>query len=99
MVSFSLSRFNHATGLLGMSYAEFSVSEISPMTLTGLRLVSMFGLVAMETGVGKTKDRIRINNLTLINFVIKVVGPCHEQTLTLYMMGIQVGTMLNCLRC
>ena len=83
-------RFNHATGLLGMSYAEFSVSEISSLTLLGLKVVSMLGLVAMETGVGKTKDRIKINNLTLINFVIKLVGPCHEQTLTLYMMALQV---------
>ena len=73
-----------------MSYAEFAESDVSSLTLLGLKVVSMLGLVAMETGLGKSNDRIRVNNLTLINFVIKWVGPCHEQTLTLYMMALQV---------
>lgn len=73
-----------------MSYAQFHTSEVSQLTLAVLKVVSMLGLVAMETKVGKDENMIRINNLTLINFVIKCVGPCHEQTLTLYMMGLQV---------
>ncbi len=68
------------------------------MTLVGLKVLSMLGLVAMETGLGKTKDKNRVNNFTLINFVIKVVGPCHEQTLTLYMMGLQVWTCITMVR-
>ena len=74
-----------------MSYAEFSASEASALTLVALKVASMLRLVSMETGLGKTKDGVRVNNLTLINFVIHCVGPCHEQTLTLYMLAIQVG--------
>lgn len=86
-------RFNSDTGLLGMSYAKFSRSEVSQPTIALLKAANMLGLVSMETGVGEDKDMIRINNLTLINFVIKCVGPCHEQTLTLYMMMFQVSSI------
>lgn len=86
-------RFNHSTGLLGMSYAQFRPSEVSPLTLGILKLASTFGVITMETEVGEDKDMIRINNLTVINFVIKCVGPCHEQTLTIYMMAIQVRSL------
>ena len=88
---FFVCRFNRETGLLGMSYAQFKNSEISPLTLTLLKVVHMLGLISMETGVGEKKDTIKMNNLTLINFVIKCIGPCHEQTLTLYMLGLQVS--------
>ena len=77
-----------------MSYTEFNPSKVSGFTITLLKLASSLHLVSMETGVGGDKDMVRVNNLTLINFVIKCVGPCHEQTLTLYMMGIQVGAEL-----
>lgn len=51
----------------------------------------MLRLVTMETGVGDKKDEVRINNLTIINFVLRLTGPTHEQTLTLYMLLIQVA--------
>ena len=62
-------------------------SELGQFGSTILNLLSMLRLVAMETN---KKDMIRVNNLTLINFVLKINGPTHECTLTLYMLGIQV---------
>ena len=50
----------------------------------------------METNVGDKKDEIRVNNLTIINFVLKTIGPTHERTLTLYMLGIQVRLFSGC---
>ena len=73
-----------------MSYAQFHPSELGQFGSTILNLLSMLRLVAMETNVGDKKDMIRVNNFTLINFVLKVNGPTHERTLTLYMLGIQV---------
>ena len=70
-----------------MSYAQSNPSELGRFGSTLLNLLSMLRLVAMETNVG---DMIRVNNLTLINFVLKVNGPTHKRTLTLYMLGIQV---------
>ena len=92
-----LFRLNRSTGLLGMSYAQFHPSELRRGGHLVLYLLSMLSLVTMETNVGDKKDEIRINNLTLINFVLKCIGPCKEERLTLYVMGIQVkGTWLVC---
>lgn len=70
-----------------MSFVEFHPSDVTGLTLSVLKMLAVLRIVAMETGIGK----IRINNLTLINFVIKCVGPCHERILTLYVMIIQVS--------
>ena len=70
-----------------MSYAQFHPSELGKFGSTLLNLLSMLRLVAMETN---KQDMIPVNNFTLINFVLKINGPTHERTLTLYILGIQV---------
>ena len=56
----------------------------------------LFGMVVVEDDVGEEKNEIRVNNLTLINFVLKFTGPTHEQTLTIYLMVIQVCAFYMC---
>jgi len=74
-----------------MSYAEFPEATVSPGILRLLKVARGLGLVSMETGLGDKKDLVRVNNLTIINFVLKWVGPTHEGRLTSYMMTIQVS--------
>ena len=88
--SLSSFRFNRSTELLEMSYAQFKLEEFRRGGGVLLKVLHMFGLVAMETGVGEKKDEVRVNNLTLINFVIKFVGPQREDRLTAIMLAIQV---------
>ena len=45
----------------------------------------------VQHGIGEDKLYTQVNNLTLINFVIKVLGPVHERNLTLIMLFIQVS--------
>lgn len=73
-----------------MSYAQFKRDELGPGGGPLLKLLHMLRLVALETGVGEKKDEIRVNNLTLINFVIKFVGPQREDRLTAILLAIQV---------
>ncbi len=73
-----------------MSFAEFPERSVSPLVIVILKLARRLGLVSMETNMGEKKDLVRINNLTIINFVLNWVGPTHEERLTSYMMGIQV---------
>ena len=73
-----------------MSYAQFKWDELGPGGGPLLKLLHMLRLVALETGVGEKKDEIRVNNLTLINFVIKFVGPQREDRLTAILLAIQV---------
>lgn len=74
-----------------MSYAQFKPEQLGQGGQALLQLLHMLRLVAMETGVGEKKDEIRVNNLTLINFVIKCIGPQHEDKLTAIMLAIQVA--------
>ena len=37
-----------------------------------------------------TVDMVECNNLTLINFILRLTGPMHEQTLTVAILVIQV---------
>ena len=83
-------RFDCKTNLLGMSYAQFPPDQLGPGGDLFLKVVHMFGLAKVEWGVGDSGKDVKVNNLTLINFVLKFVGPTHEQTLTIYMMLIQV---------
>lgn len=85
-----LPRFNPDTGLLGMSYSVFKMSDLHPLGKLLLSVFSLLRLVTVEEGVGEDKKSTRVNNLTLINFVIKVMGPLHERTLTIIIMGIQI---------
>ncbi|KAJ7333055.1 UDP-N-acetylglucosamine--dolichyl-phosphate N-acetylglucosaminephosphotransferase [Desmophyllum pertusum] len=86
-----LPKFNQETDLLGMSYTVFKTSDLHPLGKLILSVFSLLKLVQVENGVGEDKKLTRVNNLTLINFVIKMFGPLHERTLTTIMLGIQVG--------
>ena len=84
-------RFNPKTGLLDMSHAQFPSDHLGPGGGLFLSLVGTLGLAKVERGVGEKGNEIRVNNLTIINFVLKLIGPTHERTLTVYMMAIQVS--------
>jgi len=73
-----------------MSYTTFKTSDLRPLGKL-LSVFSLLKLVHVETGVGEDKESTRVNNLTLLNFVLKILGPLHERTLTLIILGIQVS--------
>jgi len=90
-----LPKFNPETGFIGMSYTTFKTSDLRPLGKLFLSLFSHLKLVHVEMGVGEDKESTRVNNLTLLNFVLKILGPLHERTLTLIILGIQVcGSMV-----
>ena len=78
-----------------MSYTTFKTSDLRPLGKLFLSIFSLLKLVHMEAGVGEDKESTRVNNLTLLNFVLKTLGPLHERTLTLIILGIQVSLNLN----
>ena len=91
MLYICLNRLNPETGKLGMSHSVFKKTDIRPLGKLILSVFSLLRLVQVEDGVGEDKKSMRVNNFTLINFVIKMLGPLHERTLTTIMLGIQVG--------
>ena len=73
-----------------MSYATFPVEELGPVGGAFLKTVHWFGLADVQWVMIDKKHQISVNNLTIINFVLKFIGPTHERTLTIYMILIQV---------
>lgn len=94
-ICFYLFRFNPETGFIGMSYTTFKTSDLRPLGKLFLSLFSHLKLVHVEMGVGEDKESTCVNNLTLLNFVLKILGPLHERTLTLIILGIQASLNLN----
>ena len=69
----------------------FKTSDLRPLGKLILSIFSLLRLVQVENDMGEDKKSTRVNNFTLINFVIKMLGPLHERTLTTIMLGIQVS--------
>ncbi|XP_002730450.2 UDP-N-acetylglucosamine--dolichyl-phosphate N-acetylglucosaminephosphotransferase-like [Saccoglossus kowalevskii] len=85
-----LPKYDPKTNKLGMSYSRFKPSELKPLGSLALYLFKLFGLVQINYNVGEDGEYMECNNLTLINLIIKILGPTHEQTLTVYLLIIQV---------
>eukprot|EP00118_Oscarella_pearsei_P020901 m.231327 g.231327 ORF g.231327 m.231327 type:complete len:302 (+) comp40067_c4_seq6:353-1258(+) len=85
-----LPKFNPETGLLEMSYSQFKRSDLGAVGRIFLKVVGFLRLADVQDGKGEDGDEMRVSNLTLINFVIKIVGPVKENRLTALMLGIQV---------
>ena len=86
-------RFDRATGLLGMSYAKFPPDQLGPGGAALLKTLSFLGLAKVDWSPPSGKEKkgeISVNNLTIINFLLKFIGPTHERTLTIYIMTVQV---------
>jgi UDP-N-acetylglucosamine--dolichyl-phosphate N-acetylglucosaminephosphotransferase len=84
-----LPRLNRKSGLLGISWAQFNPSHLSPLGRLTLSILQTFRLVTTEAA--SEEGEIRINNLTIINFLLRLTGPTHEQTLTVRVLLLQVA--------
>ncbi|NWI69048.1 GPT acetylglucosaminephosphotransferase, partial [Todus mexicanus] len=90
--SFNVSfRLNPRTGKLEMSYSKFKTKSLSALGTNILKVaVKVLHIVDVRSGIDEDGEYTECNNMTLINFVIKLIGPTHEQNLTLLLLLIQV---------
>ncbi|XP_072049660.1 UDP-N-acetylglucosamine--dolichyl-phosphate N-acetylglucosaminephosphotransferase-like [Amphiura filiformis] len=84
-----LPKYNPKTDKLGMSYTQFKSKDLNIIGRLFVWLFSTLRLIEIKTGVGEDGQYTQSNNFTLINFVLRLVGPTHEQTLVIYMLIIQ----------
>ena len=74
-----------------MSIAHFPKSQLKPLGSLALCILQTFGLVHVTIIKDEgQEDVVECNNLTLINFILKLLGPMHEQTLTVFLLVLQV---------
>lgn len=55
-----------------------------------LQVAELIKLLEVRKGQERDGDFIECNNMTIINLVLKLLGPIHERNLTIIMLIIQV---------
>ena len=76
-----------------MSMTSFKSKDLGFLGKIFLKVLSTLKLAHVAT---LKDDMIEMNNLTLINFVIYVLGPMHERTVVVVLMTIQVHVWFYC---
>lgn len=64
--------------------------DLKSKTLNPLQVAELLKLLEVRRSQEGDDDFIECNNMTLINLVLKFLGPTHERTLTVIMLIIQV---------
>ena len=47
-------------------------------------------LIDMREGIGEDGEYTECSNMTIINLALHIIGPTHEQQLTIYLLSFQV---------
>ncbi|XP_032632037.1 UDP-N-acetylglucosamine--dolichyl-phosphate N-acetylglucosaminephosphotransferase isoform X2 [Chelonoidis abingdonii] len=89
-----LPRFNPGTGKLEMSYSKFRTKSLSALGKYILKVSETLHIVDVRQELDEDEEYTECNNMTLVNFVIKLIGPVPEQTLTVLLLLIQVRQIL-----
>ncbi|KAF8791954.1 UDP-N-acetylglucosamine--dolichyl-phosphate like protein [Argiope bruennichi] len=84
-----LPRFNRAQNVLEPSTVIFREASLSPLGRLSLFVARTFRLVHIKEDVRDGEVYSECTNFTLINFMLKVLGPTHERTLTIYLLTMQ----------
>ena len=83
-------RYNPETDKVSMSYSRFKPSDLRFPGGLVLKIFHLCGLCDFRHNVGEDGEYMECSNLTIINLMIKVLGPINEGTLTKVLLGIQV---------
>ena len=73
-----------------MSYTRFKATELKPLGKLFLFLFKTLHMVDLREVVGEDGGYVEVNNFTLNNFILKLLGPVHEGTLVIILLSIQV---------
>ncbi|KAG9482586.1 UDP-N-acetylglucosamine--dolichyl-phosphate N-acetylglucosaminephosphotransferase [Eleutherodactylus coqui] len=84
-----LPRFDPSTGKLNMSYSKFKTQSLPALGSLFIQVAEALHLVDVQREQAD-KEFMEISNLTLINFVLKIIGPTEEKKLTIILLMIQV---------
>lgn len=85
-----LPRLNADGDKLGMSYSKFKAKDLSELGAFILKVTETLRIVKVRRKLDEDEEYIECNNMTLINFVLKIIGPTHERTLTIILLLTQV---------
>jgi len=74
-----------------MSTVRFKDKDLGFLGRLSIRILESLRLLAVRRNIGEHKEYMECNNFTLVNLVLKLFGPMHEQTTTIILLLIQVS--------
>ena len=92
---YRLPKYNEETDRLEISTVTFKQSNLGFVGSTCVQILSTFKLLVVKKHICEDGEYMEVNNLTLMNFIIKLYGPMHEKDLVYLLLLIQVAA--NCL--
>lgn len=79
-----------------MSYSRFKTKSLSSLGTFILKVAESLRLVTVRHGANEDGAYTECNNLTIINLLLKVLGPTNERNLTVFLLLVQVlGSVLT----
>jgi len=86
-----LPKLDEKTGKLNTSKACFKLDTVGKLGSICLAIFSGLGLVSYkETKAEDGSIDVEVSNFTLINVFLRIFGPTHEETLTIYLLVFQM---------
>jgi len=94
-VCFGLCRYNADTDRLELSYSRFKKSDLPVLGRSVLAVFRALWLIDVREGIGEDGEYTECSNMTIINLAVRIIGPTHEQQLTIYLLSLQVISYFN----
>ena len=74
-----------------MSYTKFKEKDLKFLGKFFFKLYRICHVLHVKTGGGEDSEFVECNNFTLINLLLRLVGPLHEKTLVTILLLFQVN--------
>ncbi|CAB60399.2 UDP-N-acetylglucosamine--dolichyl-phosphate N-acetylglucosaminephosphotransferase [Caenorhabditis elegans] len=85
-----LPKYDPKTDTVSMSIAEFKKTDLKRLGALFIAVCKSIGMLHVKEVEKDGEIYLQINNLTIINLVLKFAGPLHEKTLNDVLMSIQI---------
>ena len=88
-------RYDEESDRVGMSYTKYKPDKLNPVGKLCMFVYKTLHIVHTQEKKGEDGLYTECNNLTLINLLLKFLGPLHERTLVILLLGIQVSIVYS----
>ena len=85
-----LPKYNSNIDKVEMSLEKVKVCELNAVGRILINFTKVLKILHVKEYCENGSDHVEFNNLTLINYVLKICGPLHERTLTCVILGLQI---------
>lgn len=85
-----LPKYNSNIDKVEMSLVKVKACELNAVGRILIKFTKVLNVLHVKEYCENGSDYVEFNNLTLINYALKIFGPLHERTLTCVILGFQI---------